>query len=41
MTGLALEGHPGLVESINYFVDGKRMLDEDDSAVGYAGGSAD
>ncbi|KAJ8591229.1 hypothetical protein M405DRAFT_814641 [Rhizopogon salebrosus TDB-379] len=37
MTGLTLEGHPGLAESINYFVDGKRMLDEDDSAVGYVG----
>jgi hypothetical protein len=38
MTGLTLEGHPGLVESIDYFSDGKRMLGEDDSAVGFAGG---
>jgi hypothetical protein len=38
---MTLAGHPGLVEWIDYFVDGKRMLDEDDSAVGYAGAKAD
>jgi hypothetical protein len=34
---MTLEGHPGLVELIDCFVNGKRTLDEDDSAAGYAG----